>query len=268
MPDPSIFTSVIYSYLPEPHASLLNGILFGVNLHSSTVFYEKLKVVGLLHLVVLSGINITLLGALIGSLTARLGRRISVVITISIIVIFVLFVRPQAPIVRAAVMGILTLVATVYGRQAIALYLVFISALVTLIIWPEWLTTVSFQLSYGATIGIILFGKSSPVTSENGLARMKGAIRNDLKTSLSAQIFTAPLIFAYFKQISLVAPLSNVLVSFTIAPLMIIGFITVILGKIHYALGFIPSLFAYGILTYVIFIIDVLSRIPYTFLTF
>jgi hypothetical protein len=52
MPDVSIFTSVINSYLPEPHASLLNGILFGVSLKASKTFFEQLKIVGLLHIVV------------------------------------------------------------------------------------------------------------------------------------------------------------------------------------------------------------------------
>ena len=86
MPDPSIFTSIIDSYLPEPDASLLNGIIFGVDIKSSGVFLEQLKRVGLLHLVVLSGMNITIFGAIISSLFDRFGKKISSLITILTIV--------------------------------------------------------------------------------------------------------------------------------------------------------------------------------------
>ena len=158
---PQIFTSVINSYLPEPNASLLNGILFGVPLKTNKFFYQELKQVGLLHIVVLSGINITLLAAIIGSITRFLPKRLSIFITITVIVCFVLFVGFQAPIVRAMIMGILTLVAVIYGRKAFALYSLILSFILTLILWPQWISTISFQLSYGATLGLIIFGKQT-----------------------------------------------------------------------------------------------------------
>src|SRR3990167_749770 len=89
---PQIFTSVINSYLPEPHASLLNGMLFGINLHTSKAFYEQLKIVGLLHIVVLSGINITLLAAIIALSTSFLGRLASSLITILTIILYIVFI--------------------------------------------------------------------------------------------------------------------------------------------------------------------------------
>ena len=258
MPDPSVFTSVINSYLPEPHASLLNGILFGVNLKAGKVLYEQLKIVGLLHLVVLSGMNITILASITAGLTKFLGKRISILITILMIILFIVFVGAKAPIIRAGFMGILTLVAIIYGRKNLALYSLFLSLIFIAIFWPKWLTTISLQLSYGATLGIILFGQT---TSKNELWR-------ELKVSLAAQLFTAPIIFIYFKQISLVAPLSNILVAGLIPPLMIFGFLTAVLGKIHYVLGLIPSYICYGLLTYVVFVIEMLSKLRLAFLQF
>lgn len=258
MPTPQIFTSVINSYLPEPHASLLNGILFGVNLKAGKIFYDQLKIVGLLHLVVLSGINITILASITGSLTQFLSKRVSILITILTIILFVLFVGFQAPIIRAGFMGILTLVAIVYGRKNIALYSLFLSLIFIAVFWPQWLTTISLQLSYGATLGIILFGQT---ISKNQLWR-------ELKTSLAAQIFTAPIIFIYFRQISLIAPLSNILVAPLIPPLMIFGFLTAILGKISFYLGLIPAYVCYGLLTYMIWVIEILSKMPFVFVQF
>jgi competence protein ComEC len=265
---PSIFTSIINSYLPEPHASLLNGILFGVNLKTTKVFYEQLKIVGLLHIVVLSGINITMLAATVSSITSFLGRLISILITILIIISFIIFVGPQAPIIRAGFMGILTLVAILYGRKSIALYSLGLSALFMVIFWPEWLTTVSFQLSYGATLGIIFFGRVEEKKSKNWLGKLKTEIWKDIKLSLSAQLFTAPIIFFYFKQISLIAPISNLVISFLIPPLMIFGFLTAVLGKINLWLGAIPAYVCCGLLTYMVFIIETLSKLPFIYFKF
>lgn len=248
---PSVFTSVINSYLPEPHASLLNGILFGINLKTTKVFYEQLKMVGLLHIVVLSGTNISFLAVIIGKLTSVFSKPISVLITILTVILFIAFVGAQAPIIRAGVMGILTLVAIIYGKKNTALYSLFLSAIFIAIFWPRWLTTISFQLSYAAVFGIILFGSSSVV-----------------KTSLAAQLFTAPIIFFYFKQISLIAPLSNFLVAPFIAPLMILGFIAAILGKINFYLGIIPAYLCYGILSYMIWVIETLSKLPFGYFGF
>ncbi len=255
---PEIFTSVINNYLPEPHSSLLNGILFGIDLKASHEFYQQLKVVGLLHLVVLSGMNITLLAGFTTVFTGFFSKRISLLITILIIILFILFVGPKAPIVRAGIMGILTYVAIIKKRKSFVFYSLFLSIIFIAIFFPKWLTSLSLLLSYGATLGIILFGYTSS----------KNQLWKELKVSFAAQIFTAPLIFIYFRQISLISPVSNLLVAPTITPLMIFGFLTAILGKINYFLGLAPAYICYGILTYLVWIVDKLSQLPFAFFQF
>jgi len=258
MPSPAIFTSVINSYLPEPHASLLNGIIFGINLKTSYDFYERIKMVGLLHIVVLSGINITLLAVVAGNLTQFLGKRLSILITILIVILFIFFVGPKAPIVRAGFMGILTFVGILTERKTYVFFSLILSLFFIFIFWPHWLKTVSLQLSYGATLGLILFGQTK---SANWLWK-------NFITSLAAQVFTAPTIFIYFKQLSLISPLSNVLVAEIIPALMVFGFLTAILGKINYYLGYLPAMICYGLLTYLVWIIETLSKLPFAFYQF
>lgn len=258
MISPLTFTSVINSYLPEPHASLLNGIIFGVSIKTTKEFYQQLKVVGLLHLVVLSGINITLLTSMISSSTKFLSKVLSTLITVLSIILFVVFVGVQAPIIRAAFMGLLTHVAIVTGKKNYTLYALFLSLIFILFFWPNWLKTVSLQLSYGATLGIILFGQSQ---SNNYIIK-------NLRLTLAAQIFTTPIIFIYFKQLSTISPLANLLVAETVPPLMFFGFLTAILGKINYFLGFIPSLLCFGILSYLVWIIEILAKIPFALIQF
>ena len=268
MPNPSIFTSIINSYLPEPHASLLNGIIFGVSLHTSQEFYQQIRIVGLLHIVVLSGTNITILAAIIATLTKKFGKFISILLTILMIIIFIIFVGPQAPIIRAGIMGILTLVAILYGRKSTALYSLFLSLLMIIIFKFDWISTISLQLSYGATLGIILFGTTITKPSTGFLTNFFNDFKKEIRLSLSAQIFTIPIIFLYFKQISLIGIISTAFVSPLITPLMIFGFATAVLGKIHFSLGLIPSYICYIMLDYMVKVIEILSKIPFGYFKF
>ena len=268
MPDPSIFASVINSYLPEPHATLLNGIIFGISTKTSPVFYQQLKIVGLLHIVVLSGINITLLAAIVTVLTTPLGKKVSIFITMVVIVLFILFVGAQPPIVRAGFMGVLSLIAILYGRRNIALYGLILSAIFVGIFWPQWLKTVSFQLSYGATLGIILFGKTAAIKTTTLWGSILSTLWKEIKPSIAAQIFTAPLIFFYFKQVSLISIVSNVAVAWVIPPLMVFGFLTAILGKINFGLGLLPSYICFILLHYIVFVVEFLSKVPFAFFDF
>lgn len=268
MPTPEIFTSVINSYLPEPHASLLNGILFGTPVKTSKLLYQELKMVGLLHIVVLSGMNITIIAATIASLTASFGKRVSILITILMVIFFILFVGFQAPVIRAGIMGILTLVAILYGRKNLALYALLISALLNAIFWPKLFMTISFQLSYGATLGIIFFARYKKIKSDKLLGRITNWVWKELKPTLAAQVFTVPIIFIYFKQISIIAPLSNLLISFVIPPLMIFGFLAAILGKVNFFLGLLPAYISYILINYIVSVIHLLSKFPFAYFQF
>mgnify|MGYP000302067966 CR=1 FL=1 len=265
---PKIFTTVINQYLPEPHASLLNGVLFGIDLKTTKEFYEQLKIVGLLHLVVLSGINITLLASITAQVTHFFSKKISILITIFIIIFFVIFVGIKAPILRAAFMSILTFVAYYTGRKNYSLYALFLSFIFSLLIFPKWLRSISFQLSYAATLGIILFGEKKIKKSKNNLINFYYQIKSDFKTSIAAQIFTAPIIFIYFKQISLISPIANITISFLIPFLMILGFLMAILGKINFYLGLPFAWVCYLILSYMVWVVETLSKIPRIFISF
>ncbi len=269
MPQTSIFTSVINSYLPEPHASLLNGILFGINLKVNQGFYQQMRTVGLLHLVVLSGMNIVLMSAIITDLTSRFSKQISTMITILTIILFIIFVQPQAPIVRAGIMSIATFAGIIYGKRIYVYYSFILSAFFIWMFWPDWIRSISFQLTYAATLGILLFGKTNTKEDKTGFkSKVFQTVWSEIKPSFAAQLFTAPIIFIYFRQISLIAPLSNLMVSFLVGPLMFFGFLTSILGKINWSLGLIPSYICYGLLSYMIYVINVLSKIPYALINF
>ncbi len=266
MPTPQSLATVVEMYLPQPHAALLNGMLLGLPVSGYKDLYVKLKTVGLLHMVVLSGMNITIMTSIVMRIMSVFGRRIAGLLSVLIIIIFIAFVSPQAPVVRAGFCSVLTIVALLVGRKTQPLYVLFLSAIFMGIFWPKWITSISFQLSYGATLGLLLFSTSSQKKARTFKMRLLQELRSEFKTSIAAQLFTAPLIFFHFKQFSVIAPIANVLVCFMVGPIMIVGFIAVIFGKISYVLGILPAFIVYSMLDYVLWVVDVLAKIPFVFI--
>ena len=264
---------LVSSYYPEPHASLFNGMLLGNQLFVTNTFYNQLKQVGLIHIVVLSGMNITMLSAiLLNTLVHVINRKWALLCTIVIIILFVLFVGAKPPIIRAAIMGIISLAAVLYGRKSMALYSLFLSAIIMLIINFEWLQSISFQLSFTATLGIVLFGsmeheEDSVILTPLSGGRIQTYFLEELRISLAAQVFTLPLIFWYFRQVSIVSPLANILVAWLIAPIMILGMITIAVGMVHWQAGFVVSWLVYPLLEFIIFVVETLSKMPYANIT-
>jgi len=259
MPDPSTYASIINSLLPEPNASLANGMLLGIPIEKSYAFYGEIKRSGLLHLVVLSGTNITILGAITGSFLQFLPKRLAIIANLCLIAMFVLFVGTQAPILRAAIMAGCTNLAIFFERKSLSLYSLLISLIVMLALVPEMIATLSFQLSFAASLGIILFGITNSQAS---------ALWKELKPSLAASAFTAPLIFMTFGEISFIAPLSNILVAWAVGPIMVVCFITILSALVHPALALLPAWILQALTTYVVLIIEICSSVPFSFMKF
>lgn len=267
----NIFTNVINSYFYEPHSSLLNGIIFGKTIKNSSDLYRQLKMTGLLHIVVASGTNLTIFTGIVANFTQFFSKRMAILINIIFIIFYIYLVGIQAPIIRAGFMSILTFVALLIGRKTYVLYLLFISLLPVISLhffYPKQITVLSTLLSYGATLGLIIFGRTKNFQPKNHWEKIKIGLLKELKPTLAAQIFTAPIIFFYFKQISIISPLTNILVAPFIPPLMLSGFLTAIFGKIHYFFGLPFSFICQMILDYMLFIINFFSQIPYGFIQF
>lgn len=260
-----MITGLVNRFYHEPYASLMNGILLGRPLYVTNTFYNELKEVGLIHIVVLSGMNITMLSAIVLTALAPLvGRPIATTITIGVIVVFIWFVGAEAPVVRAGIMGILALVGLLFGRKTLTLWLLFLSAGIMILVNPSWLTSISFQLSFGATLGIILFGTSEQQLQ--GTGKIIGFLRyflDELRISLAAQVFTLPMIFWYFRQLSIIAPLTNIAVAWTITPIMIIGMISIGVGVLYEQAGYILSLLAVPLLYWIVFVVETAAQIPF-----
>ena len=257
------FIHIINSLLPEPQASLLNGILFGIKASMPQEFYNALITTGTLHIIALSGMNISILAALTAKTTLFLGRKASSIFTICLIVLFTIFVGASPSIIRAAIMGCLSLIALYFGRQRSAVLSLFFASGIMLLLNFSLIKNISFQLSFLATLGVILATrKSECYKRKSAIDQLKFTIYENLKLTLSAQVFTLPVILYNFHRLSFIAPLANLLIEWAIQPIMVLGLITAFIGWIWLPPGFILAWITWVPLTYLITIVELLARIP------
>jgi|GEM_PF-1363498 len=245
--------------LPEPHGTLLAGILFGNRLKLDPTLLNEFRIVGLSHIVAVSGYNLTILTANVQTLLRPVLGRKAAFIALAAIVGFVLISGAPSSILRAAVMAVLVLVAEVSGRPSRALNLLIIGAGVLVLFEPKIISDIGFQLSVAATYGLLRL--STPI--ERWLHWLPvPTIRQVLAETLGATIVTAPIIVAHFEQLSLVSPLSNILVLPLMPLLMGIGIIGSVLALIIPAVGYVILLAAWPVLEWIVRVTHWLASWP------
>ena len=253
-------TTVIGRMLPEPHAGFLSGILFGTRAAMSKGLVDAFVTTGTIHIVALSGQNLSIFtGVLANWLASLFSRRLSSLLIIFLLVWFLWFIGPSPSLVRAVIMGSLTLFSVIFGRRNVSLLSLLLAVGIMLLLNPSWISDLSFQLSVLATLGIILFG--SPKGVKN--ATFWSFIKDDLRITLAAQLLTTPLIFFQFHRISLIAPFTNVLIGWTMPILMGLGWTAAIMGYIWLPLGILPAWGSWVLLTYVMRVVEVTAGFPF-----
>lgn len=132
----------------------------------------------------------------------------------------------------------------------------------------DW--NLSFQLSALSTLGIILFAKQlqqKTVKKTLGTS-LFSLIEDDLRVTLAAQVFTIPLILFTFRRISLVSPLTNILIGWVIAPVTAIGMALAILGWIWLPLGYMFGWVSWVFLEYLILMVQWTAKLPFSSVNF
>ncbi len=239
--------------LPATDAALTAGIVIGAKSDLPKDFYNKLIATGTSHIVVASGMNVTLVaGFVLSVLLKTTKRRKALIITLVAILIYCAIAGFEAPIVRAAIMASLAFLAQILGRVANTVRILFLTALFMLAVNPSWFTDIGFILSFATTLSLILFEKKV----NRMIHFVPNILRENLSTSISAQIFASPIIFLTFGTFNPISPIINALVLWTVTPVMIIGGIGALIGLIFEPLGRLVILLVYPLTQYFIFIIN------------
>jgi len=279
----SPFWSVIYGLrsrgsilldrvLPEPTAAVANGMLLGIEGGIPTDLYDDYRTAGVAHVSVISGSNISLLAGVLAFLIARpFGRRRAVLPVVIGVLLYVLLAGAQPPAVRAGLMAVLFLFATVVGRQNTAWVSLVAVALVMTVMNPLTLWDASFQLSFMAVLGLILFTPPMLAALERGLERRSLGDRTRkwirlpaglLIATLAAQLLVAPLMLYYFRQLSLVSIPANLLVLPAQPPVMAGGMATLAGGLIWEPAGRVLAAIPWLFLTYTNAVVRAAAAIP------
>jgi len=243
----------IFLALPEPHGSLLAGILLGNRVRLDRDLLEVFRLVGLSHIIAVSGYNLTILTANIRSvLKPALGRKITLAVAAIAVVSFVLLSGAPPSIIRAAVMAGILLWGEYLGRPQRSLGALALAAGVIVLFQPKIIFDIGFQLSIAATYGLI---RLAPVITHTlGSFKIPDWLKLVLGETLAATIMTAPLIMAVFERLAIVSPLSNILVVPLIPLLMAIGIGSVVLLFVFPAVGSVVTLLTWPILQWIIFV--------------
>lgn len=249
--------------LPPESASLLLGVVLGVKEDMSQEFSDNLSKTGLMHVVAASGMNVTLLSGFVFDIFGRFFRkRVALVGSISVILFYAVLAGLEASILRASFMASLTFAVALFGRKSQVLVTFFITALGMLLIWPQLLYDIGFQLSCAATLGIIVIKPKLPfkIKKKQNLDTI-GVLKEDITISLSTQITTLPILIFYFHSVGFLSLVSNTLVLWTVAPLMIIGGIAAIISLIILPIASFIALLTLPLTTFFIFIVNILGKL-------
>lgn len=234
--------SICKEIMPEPQSSLLAGILIGEKQSLDPAFKKALTNTSTIHIVVVSGQNLSMLAGFMLTFAPWLGRKKTVLTTMIVILGYSILTGMQLPVIRAAFMSFFSLAGLLFNREINTIKILIFTLLVMLLLNPTWLDSVSFQLSFLATVGVMVFATEIS-KADNWLPEI---IKQDLWVSLSAQALTLPVIAINFHRVSLIGILSNMLVLWTVGPVMISGIIAVVISIFWPFLGsllaFIPSL--------------------------
>lgn len=271
-----LMDSVDMNFSP-PGSDIIKGVVFGNDKNMSKDTKNQFSATGLSHITAVSGSNIVILIEILMIFLLAVGLWRTQALYLAVILIWIYIVLIGFPVsgIRAGIMGSVGLLAQILGRQNTSARVLVIAGAVMLLQNPLLLLyDIGFQLSFLASLGIIYlkpiidnllrFNKKPGATSvskKKSLIAKAGKILLDIiSVTVAAQIFTLPIIVYNFGSISLVAPVTNILVLPIIPLLTVLGFLVSVAGIFSNVLGFIFSLPCVVLLAYIVKVLDIFSK--------
>jgi len=252
---------------PEPHAAFMSGILFGGSGGLSEDLKGDFSRTGLSHVMAASGYNVSIFSQLLLILLMRstLGRRRAVVVSALFVVLYIFLAGATPPVIRAGIMGVTVMLGTWFGRTPHAGNLLLLSAFLMMIFNPHLVTDVGFQLSFGATAGLMLLG-SWFGERVKFIPEIFG-LRESCAASLAAISATLPIMLWHFGSTSLIAPLVNLLILPWIPYLMLLGGIALGVGWLSIPVGAIAAVPASALSGFVLLLVTWFGSVNFASIT-
>ena len=260
------FLEKINLTITSPENLLMGGLILGERGAFSEELRQNFIDTGTIHIVALSGYNVTIVAEWFMKLFSFLPPNFAFGAGIFSIFIFVLMTGANSTAVRAGIMATLALIARATGRNKDAARALIFTAVVMVLVNPFVLVfDVSFELSFLATIAIIFYAPR--IEKYFSWVTKKFGLREIFSMTTAAYIFVFPFILYKMGNFSVVALLANVLVLPLIPATMAMGFITGALGIFWYGLAVPFGLISYLLLHYELGVINFLARLPFAAFT-
>ncbi len=257
---------------PEPEASLLAGILLGVESGIPSDLDEAFVVTGTSHIVAISGFNLSIIAGVFIQMGNRLLKgRGKTLLPLAGLWLYTILVGASAAVLRAAVMATVTIFARsneriTHGPTSLAAAVLFMGMLNPYVLWD-----VGFQLSLAATLGLILY--TEPVTrgfqrfferltDKERAQKIVGLLSDALIVTIAAQITTTGVIIGVFRRLSLVTLLTNLLILPAQQHIMLFGGVALIAGLLLRPVGQVLSWLAWVFLAYTIGVVRWTANFP------
>lgn len=252
------FTAGLRNGLPEPTASFASGILIGQRSSLTSKWQDIIRDAGLTHIIAVSGYNLTILVRFTKRLLKKQSRYQILMASGLLVTTFVLITGMSPSILRASIVVALLQLSWFYGRKIHPLVLLSLSAALSVLIDPFQLwRSVGWYLSFAAFFGVIIM---APLLVQK--KREKSILALLIAESASAGLMTLPIIAAVFGRVSVVGILANVLVTPLVPLAMLLSFIAGLAGWLVPAISGWFALPARFLLTYMLDIANMVSRLP------
>lgn len=256
------FADGVKNAINEPESSLGLGFLLGQKNSLPTNLIISLQLVGLTHMIVASGYNLTILVRFARRIFVKISKYLATAFSIIMIIVFILITGLSPSMSRAGFVSLISLLAWYYGRRFHPIVLLALAIATTLMFCPNYAWgDIGWQLSFLAFAGVMIF---APLTQRYFFDNKKvGFVAQVLIETVSAQIMTAPIIIMAFGQISNVAILSNLILLPLVPLVMLLTFIAGLGGLIAPSFAGYIGLPASWLLSVMIWIVKKFAELPW-----
>ena len=242
--------------------SLIPGLILGDTSLQSPEFTTQMRRVGFSHLTAVSGANFALVAGFILWLMQFFLKKLKTRLWVTgfVLLFFIILVRPTPPVLRAAVMALVLLIAKYRGDRSLGLPALGAAIATLILLDPFQAIDPGFALSVLATAGILLL---APKLTELLAAKLRWRVAAEaVAIPISATIFCTPVIVALSGQLSLITIVANVLASPVIAPITVIGFIAAIFASVIPAISALLISATLPLATWIVWLCNTGSNFP------
>ncbi|MER7545834.1 ComEC/Rec2 family competence protein [Spirillospora sp. NPDC127506] len=208
--------------LPPDRRGVLPAMVVGDTSRLDPALAADFRTAGLTHLLVVSGANLAIVVGAVAGLCrlTGLGRRRAPPVAVVAVAAFVLVARPEPSVLRAAVMGLIGLLALFTGRERQGLPALAAAVLLLVLIDPGLARSYGFALSVLATAGLLVL---APPWRERLSRRLPGPLADALAVTAAAEVAVAPVLVMLSGEVGVVSVFANLLAAPAVAPATLLG---------------------------------------------